>query len=124
MPRFVVLEHEWNGLHWDLMFEFQGVLRTWATDDPLTIGNRVQARQLTDHRMIYLDYEGPISGGRGRVRRIDQGSYEAEHWDEHLVTLRLQGHQLDGVLELRRSDVGAESRSAERWTLLFLGKLA
>ncbi len=28
--RFVILEHQWNGVHWDLMLEQGGVLRTWA----------------------------------------------------------------------------------------------
>ena len=32
--RFVVLEHEWNGVHWDFMIEDDGRLRTWAIDAP------------------------------------------------------------------------------------------
>ena len=32
MPRFVVLEHTWNGVHWDFMLEAGEVLRTWAID--------------------------------------------------------------------------------------------
>src|SRR6478672_1315886 len=32
MNRFVVLEHRWQGVHWDLMFERGDVLCTWAID--------------------------------------------------------------------------------------------
>ena len=35
------------------------------------IGLRVMA----DHRLIYLDHEGPVSGDRGRVDRISRGRY-------------------------------------------------
>ena len=32
--------------------------------------------QLPDHRAIYLEYEGPISGNRGHVQRIAQGDVD------------------------------------------------
>lgn len=32
--------------------------------------------QNIEHRRLYLDYEGPISGDRGSVRRVDAGTYE------------------------------------------------
>ncbi|MEL6796692.1 MAG: hypothetical protein AAFO89_07690 [Planctomycetota bacterium] len=31
------------------------------------------AERLTDHRRLYLDYEGPVSGGRGHVERLSTG---------------------------------------------------
>ena len=31
------------------------------------------AEQLPDHRAVYLDYQGVLSGGRGSVQRIDSG---------------------------------------------------
>jgi hypothetical protein len=34
------------------------------------------AERLGDHRAVYLDYEGPISGGRGRVARVAAGEVE------------------------------------------------
>ena len=60
--RFVVLEHEWNGVHWDFMIEDEGRLRTWAIDAPLVAGEDLPARALPDHRLDYLD-----------VRRTDLG---------------------------------------------------
>ena len=38
MPRFVLLEHHWDGVHWDLMLDVGAVLRTWAIDAPIVPG--------------------------------------------------------------------------------------
>ena len=35
----------------------------------------VDAEASFDHRLVYLDYEGPVSGDRGRVRRVDAGTF-------------------------------------------------
>src|SRR4051794_31329065 len=76
MPRFVILEHDHPGLHWDLMLETGPVLRTWRlAQPPLTPGQRIAATALGDHRPMYLDYEGPVSGDRGTVKRWDAGTY-------------------------------------------------
>ena len=46
MPRFVLLEHVWNGVHWDFMLEAGEVLRTWAIDAPIVAGQDLPARAL------------------------------------------------------------------------------
>ncbi len=120
MPRFVLLEHRWNGVHWDLMLENGETLRTWAIDAPVVAGRELPARGLPDHRSIYLDYEGEISGGRGNVRRIDEGTYESKGWSAGLVRVRLQGVQLVGEVELRQ--VGEISDGAASW-IFRLGNL-
>ena len=56
----------WNGVHWDFMLEAGDVLRTWAIDAPIVAGRDLPARALADHRLIYLEYEGEISGNRGQ----------------------------------------------------------
>ena len=71
----MVLEHTWNGVHWDLMLEAGKSLKTWAIDEPITAGIELPARQLADHRLAYLTYEGPVSGQRGSVRRIAEGTF-------------------------------------------------
>ena len=78
--RFVVLIHEFalgddRALHWDLMFEENGRLLTWALPEFLEAGKSITASRLPDHRMKYLDYEGPISDGRGSVSRVLEGVY-------------------------------------------------
>jgi len=35
-------------------------------------------QRIGDHRVVYLDFEGEISGGRGRVRRIARGLWLPE----------------------------------------------
>jgi hypothetical protein len=37
--------------------------------------------RLPEHRIHYLTYEGPLSGNRGQVRRIDEGT-----WSPHRLT--------------------------------------
>jgi hypothetical protein len=94
MPRFVLLLHDCPNqkprpTHCDLMFETGDSLATWAlatlpSDWQASFGdpqlkfdsnNAVDAERLPDHRQAYLDYEGPVSSGRGSVRRLDQGTY-------------------------------------------------
>jgi hypothetical protein len=120
MPRFVLLEHLWNGVHWDFMLENGEALRSWAIEVPVVAGADLPARALADHRRIYLDYEGAVSNNRGTVRRIDQGSYSALVWSEALVRVRLDGSQLVGEVELRQ--VGAVSDRASSW-IFRLGNL-
>ncbi len=118
MGRFVVLEHDWDGVHWDLMLERGGVLCTWAVDAPIVAGVELPARALDDHRRLYLEYEGPISGARGTVKRVAQGRYDVLHWAPDRVVVRLSGVQLVGDVELRRfsSSEGAPPFSWS-WTL-------
>jgi hypothetical protein len=79
MPRFVVLEHDHPVLHWDLMLEADGVLQTWRlAKPPLPSAAAIEAARLPDHRMMYLDYEGPVSGNRGMVNRWDVGTFELD----------------------------------------------
>ncbi|HEV3162430.1 MAG TPA: DNA polymerase ligase N-terminal domain-containing protein [Isosphaeraceae bacterium] len=118
MPRFVILEHQWKGVHWDLMLEVSGGLRTWAIDLPITPDTDLPARFLADHRLAYLDYEGPISGGRGTVRRWDRGEYEVRAWTPELVRVRLAGVQLVGEVELRKVEDGEDARPGD-WLCRF-----
>lgn len=76
--RFAVLLHTGSpeGSHYDLLIEprpGEGDLLTWRLPVwPVT--ESVEARQLRDHRRIYLTYQGTIAGDRGHVTRIDEGS--------------------------------------------------
>src|SRR5437879_9523170 len=86
MPRFVVLEHDHPSLHWDLMLESGDVLRTWRLTAPPQSGRVIAATAVVDHRRIYLDYEGPVSGNRGRVIRWDSGTFSWQKTEnDHLV---------------------------------------
>lgn len=101
--RFAILEHEWAGVHWDILLESGDALRTWAVDAPIVPGVDLPARPLPDHRPAYLDYEGPISGNRGTVRRVASGTFLAMEWGDRLVRVELAGDQLAGRAEFRAS---------------------
>ncbi len=118
--RFVVLEHSWNGVHWDLMLEAGESLQTWAIDEPITAGIELPARQLADHRLAYLTYEGPVSGQRGRVRRIAEGTFRRREWGPDHVRVELTGSQLVGEVDLYRC--GSDSSAGSTWKFR-LGKV-
>jgi hypothetical protein len=110
LPRWVLLEHDHPHLHWDLMLQCGDVLWTWRLEAPPGgAGGAVAAQRVADHRPAYLDYEGPVSGNRGSVRRYDRGMFA---WVERApdVCVRLEGERLRG--ELRLAHTGGESWQA------------
>jgi hypothetical protein len=110
MPRFVILEHDHPELHWDFMLEDGGVLRTWRFAAPPALGQGCAAHRLLDHRLAYLDYEGPVGGGRGNVRRWERGSYNWLRDTSDDIEVRLAGERLRGVVRLTR-------RSGDEWAV-------
>lgn len=116
MPRFVILRHELppghdRGTHFDLMLEVGGVLRTWALPELPEVGKAIEAEALPDHRLAYLEYEGPVSGNRGAVSRVEEGEYEKVEETEALLRFRLVGKLIVGMLILRRDE-----KSPACWT--------
>ena len=117
MPRFVVLHHLTppagpSETHWDLMLEHDGKLETWALPAPLTPDSTQPGQRLPDHRIHYLDYEGPVSANRGTVKRWDWGTYLLLNSSPNLRDVQLSGQQHTVNLVLRRE--GAES---ETWSI-------
>jgi len=103
MPRFVVLEHQSpRGLHWDFMLQQEDVLATWALPEPPDANGPLEAERLPDHRLAYLDYEGPVSGNRGQVVRWDAGIFELRGQRPQEWTVVLRGQRLVGEATLRR----------------------
>jgi hypothetical protein len=109
MSRYVILEHDHPVRHWDLMIEHAGVLRTWRLEAPPQPGVAVAAEPTFDHRLVYLDYEGPISGGRGTVQRWDRGICTWEQRDD-AWTIHFCGGRLAGTAQL--------APNGPRWTFL------
>jgi hypothetical protein len=96
MPRFVVLYHDWPSPHYDLMLEVDGVLKTWRlTREPVGI-SPIPAEPIGDHRLGYLEYEGPVSGNRGTVTRWDRGELEAYEESKDNIDVVLRGDRLKG----------------------------
>ena len=121
MPRFIVLEHapgaaSDRSLHWDLMLESGTHLRTWALDAMPTAGEPVSAVPLADHRLLYLDYEGPLSDDRGTVTRWDEGTYELVSQSEHEMLLSFAGRRLIGHAEM-----SCPPDEPQRWRFIWSG---
>lgn len=128
MPRYVLLYHECSPdyerpSHWDLMLEADGTLRTWAmprlpfgweaaqarTSEvspccvPTSSGTCVVATPLADHRIDYLHQEGPLTGNRGVIRRVDAGTYQTVAQNSRLWRVALSGGVIQGTITLQDS---------------------
>jgi hypothetical protein len=78
--RYVILWHnEVAEPHYDLMFETLpgSALATWRSPQ-WPIEGPTAVTRLKDHRRAYLDYEGELSGRRGRVERVAIGTCRVE----------------------------------------------
>ena len=67
-------------------------LWTWAIPvNPLdqSLPLECSADRLPNHRAAYLEYEGPVSGDRGNVQRVANGSYQVVSWSEKRIELRV-----------------------------------
>ncbi len=97
--RFVILHHTGFGdEHWDLMIENGLLLWTWklAADPTVPQNFPMPARRIQDHRLIYLQFEGPVSGSRGTVRRMDEGMADCLEKSAARLELNFFGHHLSG----------------------------
>lgn len=106
MRRFVILFHEMppdasRPDHFDLMIEAETALWTWALPAWPEPGMWMDVAPLPDHRLAYLEYEGPISGNRGRVTRRDAGTCEVRHRDQQSTVIQVAGQHLRGTLRVQ-----------------------
>ena len=102
---FVVLRHEdRDGVHFDLMIDTGAALATWKCSRPPEAARDapLDCRRIGDHRRIYLDYEGPISGDRGAVRRHDRGKCQIVERSPERWRIEFQGRRLIGHVTLSR----------------------
>lgn len=87
MGRTVLLRHDLpdGSWHYDWLIspppspEPRGLIcfRVWERIDSAEV-RQFRAERLPDHRAMYLDYEGPVSGGRGTVIRVAEGKMKVE----------------------------------------------
>jgi bifunctional non-homologous end joining protein LigD len=125
-PRFVVQRHRASRLHYDLRFEIDGVLVSWAVPKGPTLdpAARRLAVHVEDHPIEYLLFEGVIPSGEyggGDVIVWDTGTWEPVRTDDPRAAVEagelhaeLHGEKLRGRLVLVRRD-GGEGRD---WMLL------
>ncbi len=125
--RFVVQRHRASRLHYDLRFEIDGVLVSWAVPKGPTLdpAARRLAVHVEDHPIEYLHFEGVIPEGQyggGDVIVWDTGTWEPVHTDDPAAAVaagelhaEMYGDKLRGRLVLVRNN--RESGSDE-WMLL------
>jgi bifunctional non-homologous end joining protein LigD len=126
--RFVVQLHRARRRHYDLRFEVDGVLVSWAVPKGPTLDPKARrhATHVDDHPMEYFDFEGVIPGGQygaGDVTVWDVGTWEPHGSDDPAAAVaagelhaEVHGHKLRGRLVLVRTD--SDSSGRERWLLL------
>jgi hypothetical protein len=100
--RYVVLHHTGFGEpHFDLLIDAEGAgpLLSWRLSRwPLVGGDAVPAAV---HRREYLDYEGPVSRGRGAVMQAAVGTVEIVSRDQETICARFPGTGCTVELNLR-----------------------
>jgi bifunctional non-homologous end joining protein LigD len=127
-PRFVVQLHRARRLHYDLRFEIDGVLVSWAVPRGPTLDPDVKrtAVHVEDHPIEYLDFEGVIPSGEyggGDVIVWDNGTWEPHATDDPAASIAagelhadMHGHKLRGRLILVRRD--SDRSAQDQWLLL------
>ena len=88
------------------MLENEAALRTWRLLQPPQAGVACPAEPLPDHRLAYLNYEGPVSGNRGSVQRWDAGDYLFVQESAAGIEVRLAGRRLQGMARIQRNAAG------------------
>src|SRR4051794_12924487 len=126
--RFVVQRHRASRLHYDLRFEIDGVLVSWAVPKGPTLdpGVRRLAVHVEDHPVEYLHFEGTIPAGEyggGDVIVWDTGTWTPARRGEPSAAVRrgelhvdLHGQKLKGRFVLVRRE--SERAEHEDWMLL------
>lgn len=102
--RFVFLEHDFPTLHWDILLQQGNRLLGWRGDHQGHFLNGGHVVQTSDHRLAYLDYEGPLTGQRGTVKRIDGGRLVWRRFENDEFIAEIQGDRWYGMLELKKID--------------------
>ncbi|HJR38490.1 MAG TPA: DNA polymerase ligase N-terminal domain-containing protein [Nocardioidaceae bacterium] len=128
--RFVVQLHRARRLHYDLRFEVDGALASWAVPKGPTLDPAVRrsAFRVDDHPMEYLDFEGVIPEGTyggGDVLVWDIGTWTPHGTDDPAAALKagelhadVHGEKLRGRLVLVRRDDGSAGSEGEQWLLV------
>ncbi len=113
LPAAVLLHTTACGAHYDLLLA-----------DPTDAGGRLWAARvmqppdrwarlggltltpLPPHRPRYLAYTGPLTGGRGHIRRVDAGRHTPRRWARGLILTTLRLRNVRRELDLRLDRLG------------------
>ena len=130
--RFVVQRHRARRRHYDLRFEMNGVLASWAVPNGPTLDPKARrlAVHVEDHPMEYIYFEGVIPHGEyggGDVIVWDTGTWEPHETDDPVAAVRagelhadVHGERLKGRFILVQTDRNNRNRGEDnnQWLLL------
>jgi bifunctional non-homologous end joining protein LigD len=126
--RFVVQLHRARRRHYDLRFEMNGVLASWAVPNGPTLDPSAKrlAVHVEDHPIEYIDFEGVIPAGEyggGDVIVWDAGTWEPHETDDPVAAVAagelhadVTGHKLRGRLILVQR--GRSREDENQWLLM------
>jgi bifunctional non-homologous end joining protein LigD len=131
-PRFVVQRHRARRVHYDLRFEIDGALASWAVPNGPTLDPKVRrlAVHVEDHPIEYLDFEGVIPSGEyggGDVIVWDIGTWVPHETDDPAAAVAagelhvdVTGRKLAGRFILVRSNRRGRAGQGDdsQWLLL------
>jgi bifunctional non-homologous end joining protein LigD len=126
--RFVVQRHRARRRHYDLRFEMDGVLASWAVPNGPTLDPKARrlAVHVEDHPIEYIDFEGVIPHGEyggGDVIVWDTGTWEPYETDDPVGAVAsgelhadVHGHKLKGKFILVQRGRGGDEEN--QWLLI------
>jgi len=111
----VLLQHETDrGDHYDWLLtdpataaDPEGRLWTARVEYPSEVWSAMglwPIEVIAPHGRIYLTYEGPIAGDRGRVRRVDEGTFDPVTWRADKIVVDVSLRQFTGRVSMRQVD--------------------
>ncbi len=93
--------------------------RLAARVDQLAEAEVMQADRIDDHRRLFLDYEGEVSDGRGRVTRLACGTIlnvaPAQAEQAFALVIRWTGAELPAVVQRLRIERGRGGDGGGGW---------
>lgn len=100
-PVYVIQEHHAKKLHWDLRFEIDDTLKSWALPKipPQTEGEKRLAVAVDDHPIEYALFEGDIPAGNygaGKVKIWDNGTFDILEKEPRKIVMDVKGKKLKG----------------------------
>jgi len=100
-PVYVIQEHHAKRLHWDLRFEIEDTLKSWALpkNPPQKEGEKRLAVSVPDHPIEYALFDGEIPEGNygaGKVKIWDKGAFELLEQNKKKLIINIKGEKLKG----------------------------
>ncbi len=93
--------------------------------DKLPDGEKLTAEEIGLHRTCYLEYEGPVSRGRGRVERLRAGRVVSWERKPDLWTLEVLWQRVPAAgATPQRQRLRLERQNGHQWTVLAVSSSA